>query len=150
MIKWDSIRDGGVLIRIEKEIRWRKTGFHFNDSSLVISSNCFVLHSISLYLLISGLKDGSIIIWNPLEKDEEKKKRILPQKHLDPVESLLFSPDGRFLASVDRKGVLIIWSTEVRINYKELKMFLAIELGTGRHGRDVPGSFPIPMGHSPL
>ena len=57
---------------------------------------------------------GPIVILNPLETDETKKKLILPKKHSDDVISLSFSPDGRFLASGDRNGEIIIWSTEVR------------------------------------
>ena len=57
---------------------------------------------------------GPIVILNPLETDETKKKRILPKKHSNDVISLSFSPDGRFLASGDRNGEIIIWSTEVR------------------------------------
>ena len=66
-----------------------------------------------LISLISGLVDGSIVVWNPLETDETKQKRILRQKHLDSVMPLSFSPDGRLLASADGKGEFIIWSTKV-------------------------------------
>ena len=54
---------------------------------------------------------GSISIWNPLERDEFKKLRLL-QKHNCSVFSLAFSPDGHFLASSDAIEI-IIWSTEV-------------------------------------
>ena len=67
-----------------------------------------------MFSLISGLNDGQIVVWNPLETDETKQKRILPKKHSYLVDSLSFSPDGRFLASSDPKGKIIIWSTEVR------------------------------------
>ncbi len=69
-----------------------------------------------LYFSCSGLEDGSVVIWNPLEEDETKRKRILPQKHSDWVRSLLFSPDGQFLASDAglNDELIIIWSTEVR------------------------------------
>ena len=66
------------------------------------------------FSLISGLWDESIVVWNPLETDKTKQKRILPRKHSDWVNSLSFSPDGLFLASTDEKGKIIIWSTEVR------------------------------------
>ena len=53
-------------------------------------------------------------MWNPLETDETKQKRILPQKHSVWVRSLSFSSDRRFLASADYNGEIKIWSTEVR------------------------------------
>ena len=70
--------------------------------------------------LISGLMEDSqgfhrsIVIWNPLETDKTKQKRFLPLKHRCRQTSLSFSPDGRFLASANEKGEIIIWSTEVR------------------------------------
>ena len=85
---------------------------------------CFSSHLVISFSFsfVSGLRDGSIVIWNPLETDEAKQKRILPQKHLDSVYSLSFSPDGRFLASADQKGEIIIWSTEVRNPVKRCVM----------------------------
>ncbi len=70
----------------------------------------------------SGLEDGSVVIWNPLEEVEANRSRILPQKHSDRVWSLSFSPDGRFLASTDSPGELIIWSTKVRIKWEKVFM----------------------------
>ena len=78
---------------------------------------CFSSHLLGIsfsFSLISGLRDRSIVIWNPLETDEAKQKRFLPQKHSNDVYSLSFSPDGRFLASGNELGGIIIWSTEVR------------------------------------
>ncbi len=57
----------------------------------------------------SGLNEGRIVIWTPLAKE---KTRIL-SRHSHRVDWLSFSPDGRFLASEDMNGRLIIWSTEV-------------------------------------
>ncbi len=86
--------------------------------------------------LFSGLYDGSVVIWNPLEENEENRKRILPQKHSDEVVLLSFSPDGRFLSSADIKGELIIWLAEVR----KMGNYLCNGIGgTGRDGRDVTG-----------
>nr|CAH0105431.1 unnamed protein product [Daphnia galeata] len=56
---------------------------------------------------------GSISIWNPLERDEFKKLRLL-QKHKFSVFSLAFSPDGHLLASSDAIEI-IIWSTEIHV-----------------------------------
>ncbi len=58
----------------------------------------------------SGLVNGKIVVWTPLQKE---KTRILSQHSDDLVHSLSFSPDGRFLASADRIGKIIIWATEV-------------------------------------
>jgi WD40 repeat protein len=57
----------------------------------------------------SGRDKGKIIIWTPLAKE---KTRFLSQ-HSSWVWSLSFSPDGRFLASSDMNGKLIIWLAEV-------------------------------------
>ena len=65
-------------------------------------------------IIASGLQDGSIVVWKPLEEDEMKQKRIL--KCSKSVHSLLFSPDGRLLASSNEKGEIIIWSMEVRMH----------------------------------
>jgi WD40 repeat protein len=61
------------------------------------------------HFLYSGFGKGKIVIWTPLKK---KKTRILSQHSVNVVR-LLFSPDGRFLASSDMNGKLIIWATEV-------------------------------------
>jgi WD40 repeat protein len=73
---------------------------------------------ISCFLLsFSGLHNGNILMWTPLE---EKEKNILITPHTIGVRFLSFSPDGKFLASVDRVYKLIIWSTEVKIRNETL------------------------------
>ena len=103
-------------------------------------------------------------MWNPLEKDKTKQKRILPQTgsvrtlsllpdkqflaaangwnreiivfpkmHSYRVESLSFSPNGRYFASADRSGKIIICSTEVRNLVKicvtgRMRLFLVADL----------------------
>jgi WD40 repeat protein len=59
----------------------------------------------------SGMDKGRILIWTPL--DSKEKTRILSQ-HSGWVDLLSFSPNGRFLASADDDGKLIIWTTEVK------------------------------------
>ncbi|XP_046633485.1 uncharacterized protein LOC124312936 isoform X2 [Daphnia pulicaria] len=55
-----------------------------------------------------GLSSGSIVVWNPFE---ETKKPLILDKHTDCVLLLVFSHDGKFLASTS-KNEIIIWSTE--------------------------------------
>jgi WD40 repeat protein len=72
----------------------------------------------------SGLDEGRIVIWTPLA---EEKARILSQ-HSNCVDSLSFSPDGRFLASEDEHGKLIIWATEVTERIKRKLYLIVIQL----------------------
>jgi WD40 repeat protein len=66
----------------------------------------------------SGLFNGKIVIWTPLENEKE---RILTSQHSHHVRSLSFSPDGRFLASTDDEKKLIIWATEVNKKTERIK-----------------------------
>ena len=108
----DAFRPGETRKRGRR--KGQQINYEINDVIAFIfffSTLFWILFSFSF---ISGLRDGSIAIWNPLETDETKQKRFLPQKHSVVVISLSCSPDGRFLASADRNGEIIIWSTEVR------------------------------------
>ena len=62
-----------------------------------------------LLLIFSGLDNGTILIWTPLE---EKQVKYLSQHQAD-VHYLSYSPDGVFLASADCDRKLVIWSTKV-------------------------------------
>jgi WD40 repeat protein len=68
------------------------------------------LRIFDFHFLYSGLDNGQIVVWTPLA---EEKTSILISQHSRCVESLSFSPDGRFLASMDPVQKLIIWSAEV-------------------------------------
>ena len=87
---------------------------------LIDQLTSYLLHSPNyIFSIFSGLNDknSSIVIWNSLETNEQKKKRFLSQNVPtcgSVAWSLLFSPDGRFLASAFPNNRLIIWSTEVR------------------------------------
>lgn len=64
-------------------------------------------------LLSSGLSSGDIVVWSPLEEQNQ----IQPQRlgrHSAPVLQVLFSPNGQFLASNGYKGEVIVWFTEVK------------------------------------
>lgn len=59
------------------------------------------------------MNNGAILIWNPIE-EEENSKTFLQLSTNNRVTSMDFSPDGRFLASADESGEIIIWSREVK------------------------------------
>ncbi len=78
-------------------------------------------------LVASGL-DFSVAVWQfgndlltaikPEGKPEGKTKNKIPEPrilsgHSDWIRSVVFRPDGRLLASLDDKGLLMIWSTQV-------------------------------------
>jgi WD40 repeat protein len=72
-----------------------------------------------LHFLYSGWDEGKIVIWTPL--DSKEKTRILISQHSSWMDSLSFSPDGRFLASTDFNRKLIIWSAEVNKKMVRIK-----------------------------
>ncbi|KAK4004037.1 hypothetical protein OUZ56_005779 [Daphnia magna] len=62
------------------------------------------------FIFACGTADGDVLIWNPLENDE--KLRTLTRQHSKPLVLVVFSPDGRFLASADTNNKIVVWSTE--------------------------------------
>jgi hypothetical protein len=68
-----------------------------------------------------SVNDERIFIWTRL--DSEEKTRIISQDLTWMLDSLSFSPDGRFLASKCRCfQKLIIWATEVNKKTERIKM----------------------------
>lgn len=58
--------------------------------------------------LSSGLDDGSIVIWYLTNG-----RAYQLDGHVDAVVDVCFSPDGRFLASMDPEEKIIVWCTTV-------------------------------------
>jgi WD40 repeat protein len=52
------------------------------------------------------------VIWYPFERENQTRNLI---GHSHQIHQLLFSPDGRFLASTDYSKKLMIWSTKVKL-----------------------------------
>jgi WD40 repeat protein len=90
--------------------------------------------------LVSGSSDGSVRIWNSGYEGSGELSglsdlRVL-REHEDSIESLAFSPDGELFASLDRKGILKIWSSKgelkstsrVSLGYKSILHFSDTEL----------------------
>jgi WD40 repeat protein len=79
-----------------------------------------------------GAKDSMVGIWN-LDHDNPKSTYLMG--HASAVMSIAFSPDGKYLASVEERGCLIIWSTKVlgsqhslfRVQFK-FPVFVALEI----------------------
>ena len=81
-----------------------RPSFKLNDFTLV-ADLCRLL-----YINCSGIEDGSIVILNLKNNTSHVLKG-----HQDVVWRVLFSPDGKCLASMDLEEKVIIWSTEVTI-----------------------------------
>ena len=63
------------------------------------------------FFLNSGVQEGFIVIWYPFEPQNQKRKL---EGHSFQIHQLLFSTDGRYLASTDYSKKLIVWSTKVK------------------------------------
>lgn len=61
--------------------------------------------------MLRGCADGSTIVWNLKDKGNSHKR--LDDGHYAAINDLCFSPNRRWLASIDRDGQLIIRLAEV-------------------------------------
>jgi WD40 repeat protein len=64
------------------------------------------------WVLSSGSLQGSLVIWHPFKRENQTRNL---SGHEAQIHQLLFSPDGRFLASTDNLKKLIIRSTKVKL-----------------------------------
>ena len=111
VVVWLGVRTGKRTMEESPQQGNQKITLLSLGKGHIISISQGTFHLFYLFICtLSGSWDGSIVISNLLEVDETKQQRNLPQKFCSRTMS--FSPDGKFLASVD--GALIIWSTEVR------------------------------------
>ena len=60
-------------------------------------------------LVASGSSDQTIGIWS---LTDPSYSRIL-HGHVAPIKDVVFAPNGRFLASIDTSGFLLVWCTQV-------------------------------------
>jgi WD40 repeat protein len=72
----------------------------------------------------SGLSNGLIVVWNPLENYIERRQKMLGgNSYESPIHTLSFSSDGRFLASINDISRIVIWATAVSIIHLLVKKF---------------------------
>jgi WD40 repeat protein len=60
----------------------------------------------------SGCHGDDLLIWDLQMGEAETEPRRL-HGHSDLIHSVAFSPDGRFLASGDKNGKVMVWRTKV-------------------------------------
>ena len=67
-----------------------------------------------MYIHYSGCEDGKVAIWK-LTGTAYRQATIdeILKGHDGAIDDLYFSPDGRFLSSLDASGKIIIWCTQV-------------------------------------
>ncbi|MGF1581164.1 MAG: hypothetical protein ACFCD0_17500 [Gemmataceae bacterium] len=61
---------------------------------------------------LSGCADGSIYRWDLANLKESKKQIREPDATQTSITALAFSPDGKYFASGDESGNIIVWETE--------------------------------------
>lgn len=69
--------------------------------------------------LLIRISDGSLIMW----VDGQSSLVPLPRVHTQPVASLVWSPDGSQLASVEKSGKAIFWDVAAAENARSLDLF---------------------------
>jgi WD40 repeat protein len=84
-------------------------------------------------LLYSGCDDSDLLIWD-LKMDEAKTEHRRLRGHPVRVQSVAFSPDGRFLASGDKTGKVMVWRTKVTPVSNNLKNGLQLNYVPCRNG----------------
>jgi len=76
-----------------------------------ISLFCLFVHQF-ISFRCSGSSDGEVLVWHLQMDGAEPNQRKLPG-HSGLVRSVAYSPDGRFLASADKNGKVLVWCTQV-------------------------------------
>jgi WD40 repeat protein len=66
-------------------------------------------------LVASGSSDQTIGIWS---LTDPSYSRIL-HGHVAPIKDVVFAPNGRFLASIDTSGFLLVWCTQVFFTFND-------------------------------
>jgi WD40 repeat protein len=61
-------------------------------------------------IINSGMENGSVVFWDIRGKGDPVRYLL---EQTNSIWDVSFSPDGRFLTSIDLQGELVIWSTEV-------------------------------------
>ena len=79
---------------------------HANGHKGTVCSLAFKPNS---YVLAIGGYDNNISIWDVGDKDDLRKRMVLPG-HTDSVLSVRWSPDGRTLASTGADGTVRLWN----------------------------------------
>jgi WD40 repeat protein len=95
-------------------------------------------------LLIAGLSNGTIVVWdlNTLKLDgSDKPLKVIADQHNGAVTSLAFSPDGRYFASGSADGTIAMWDTTLPDSNFHLYPFDAA------HGVASPHNGPVTSLH---